>query len=73
MIMSYEELFGKTRSYPAQPKNAPNGDDGTVVGPYGGTGFSEYPAIPRIISKDIDGKTNDEGQINVKIEVKAEN
>lgn len=73
LIMTYEELFGKTRSYPAQPKNAPNGDDGTVVGPYGGTGFSEYPAIPRIISKDIDGKTNDEGQINVKIEVKAEN
>lgn len=72
-ILSFESLFNNTESYPAKPQNAPTGDDGTVVGPYGGTGFSEYPAIPRIISKDIDGKTNDDGKINVKIEVKAEN
>lgn len=72
-ILKYEDLFNKTMTFPAKPQNAPTGDDGTVVGPYGGTGFSQYPAIPRIISKDIDGKTNDEGQINVKIEVKAEN
>ena len=72
-VLSYDDLFNRTESYPAKPQNAPTGDDGTVVGPYGGTGFSQYPAIPRIISKNIDGKTNDEGQINVKIEVKAEN
>jgi len=72
-ILKYEDLFNNTMTFPAKPQNAPTGDDGTVVGPYGGTGFSQYPAIPRIISKDIDGKTNDEGQINVKIEVKAEN
>jgi hypothetical protein len=66
-------LFGGKENYPAKPQNAPYGDDGTVVGPYGGTGFSQYPAIPRIISKDIDGKTDEDGKINVKIEVKAEN
>ncbi len=71
--LSDSEVFNDEENYPANPKNVPNGDDGTPVGPYGGTGFSQYPAIPRIISKDIDGKTNDEGKINVKIEVKAEN
>lgn len=70
--MTWAELFNSTRSIPAQPQNAPNGDDGTPVGPYGGTGFSPYPAIPRIVSKKIDGSTNDEGKINVKIELKAE-
>ncbi len=72
-ILKYEDLFNNTMTFPAKPQNAPTGDDGTVVGPYGGTGFSQYPAIPRIISKDIDGKTDDDGKINVKIEVKAEN
>lgn len=71
-ILPYDNLFNRVESYPAKPQNAPTGDDGTVVGPYGGTGFSQYPAIPRIISKDIDGKTDDDGKINVKIEVKAE-
>lgn len=56
----------------ARPIDAPLGSDGTVVGPYGGTGFSEYPAIPRIISKSIDSNSNAEGKINVKITVKAE-
>jgi len=70
---TFGDLFKGEILYPAKPQNAPTGEDGTVVGPYGGTGFSQYPAIPRIISKDIDGSTNDEGKINVKIEVKAEN
>lgn len=70
---TFGDLFNGEMLFPAKPQNTPTGEDGTVVGPYGGTGFSKYPAIPRIISKDIDGKTNDEGQINVKIEVKAEN
>lgn len=69
---TYGDLFNGEMLFPAKPQNAPMGEDGTVVGPYGGTGFSPYPAIPRIISRDIDGKTNDEGKINVKIEVKAE-
>lgn len=63
--------YGKCQ-YPAHPIDAPLGSDGTVVGPYGGTGFSEYPAIPRIISKSIDSNSNAEGKINVKITVKAE-
>ena len=72
-VMTYENLFNTKEVYPANPQNVPNGDDGTSVGPYGGSGFSQYPAIPRILSKSIDSKTNDEGKINVKIEVKAEN
>lgn len=69
---TYGDLLNGEKLFPAKPQNAPMGEDGTAVGPYGGTGFSPYPAIPRIISRDIDGKTNDEGKINVKIEVKAE-
>ena len=72
-IMTYTELFGGAKLFPAKPVNVPNGEDDTPVGPYGGTGFSQYPAIPRIISQSVDGSTNDEGKINVKIEVKAEN
>ena len=66
------QKFEKFYEYPAHPIDAPLGSDGTVVGPYGGTGFSEYPAIPRIISKSIDSNSNAEGKINVKITVKAE-
>lgn len=67
-----KQKFEKIKGYPAHPVDAPLGSDGTSVGPYGGTGFSEYPAIPRIISKSIDSNSNAEGKINVKITVKAE-
>lgn len=67
-VQEYEYLYGGF----VRPIDAPLGSDGTVVGPYGGTGFSEYPAIPRIISKSIDSNSNAEGKINVKITVKAE-
>lgn len=66
------QKFEVINGYPAHPIDAPLGSDGTSVGPYGGTGFSEYPAIPRIISKSIDSNSNAEGKINVKITVKAE-
>ena len=59
-------------SFPANENNVGNGDDGTPIGIYGGTGFSKYPAIPRIVNKTIDSSINDEGKINVNIEVKAE-
>lgn len=48
------------------------GDDGTPVGITGGSGFSPYPSIPRITSKQIDSKTNSEGKLNVKITVSTE-
>ena len=50
----------------------PLGQDGTQIGIYGGTGFSEYPNIPRVLNKEVDSNTNAEGKINVKITVKAE-
>jgi hypothetical protein len=67
-----DQKFKNFFEYPAHPVDAPIGSDGTAVGPYGGTGFSEYPAIPRIISKTIDSNSDAEGKINVKITVKAE-
>ena len=62
----------KFLEYPAYPTYRTVGSDGTPIGPYGGTGFSEYPAIPRITSKSIDANSDAEGKINVKITVKAE-
>ena len=47
------------------------GSDNTTRGPFGGTGYSEWPAIPLITSKTIDASTNAEGKLNVKIAVKA--
>ena len=48
------------------------GMDGTWIGTYGGTGFSAYPGIPRIVSRTIDSFTDAEGKLNVKISAKAE-
>lgn len=67
-----DQKFKAYFQYPAQPIDAPIGSDGTAVGPYGGTGFSEYPAIPRVTSKTIDSNSDAEGKINVMITVKAE-
>lgn len=45
------------------------GTDGTNVGITGGTGYSSYPAIPRITSSTIDSNTDNEGKLKVKINV----
>lgn len=47
------------------------GDDGTVVGPYGGTGFSISPSIPRIVESKIDSNTDADGKLNVRIKVEV--
>ena len=63
------------KSYPAPQMKAGAtalGQDGTPIGIYGGTGFSEYPSIPRITSKTIDSSTDAGGKLNVKIAVKVE-
>lgn len=69
----------KTRSsvvsgtpYPAVLTNPGYGQDGTLRGPQGGTGFSFYPSIPRVTSKTIDSNTDADGKLNVKITVKAQ-
>ena len=69
----------KTRSsvvsgtqYPAVLTNPGYGQDGTLRGPQGGTGFSSYPSIPRVTSKTIDSNTDADGKLNVKITVKAQ-
>lgn len=58
--------------YPAVLTNPGYGQDGTLRGPQGGTGFSSYPSIPRITSKTIDSNTDADGKLNVKITVKAQ-
>lgn len=55
--------------YPSTPKNPGNGQDGTLRGPQGGTGFSLYPNIPRITSSTIDSSTDNDGKLNVTIKV----
>ena len=69
----------KTRSsvvsgtqYPAVLTTPGYGQDGTLRGPQGGTGFSSYPSIPRVTSKTIDSNTDADGKLNVKITVKAQ-
>lgn len=57
--------------YPSYPINPGLGMDGTVRGPQGGTGFVEYPNIPRITGRTIDSQVDEEGKLNVKISVKA--
>lgn len=48
------------------------GQDGTPVGITGGTGFSKYPAIPRITNQAIDATTDAEGKLNVKVAVEVQ-
>ena len=62
-------LYGINLVLPVDP---PLGSDSTAIGPCGGSGFSLYPAIPRITSKKIDSYTNSEGKIRVQISVVAE-
>ena len=50
----------------------PNLQEYEDYGPMGGTGFSAYPSIPRVISKEIDSNTDNEGRINVKLTVKVQ-
>lgn len=74
--VEYGEYYksGSLRQYPAaKPYNgATLGMDGTWIGTYGGTGFKDYPGIPRIISSSIDSYTDAEGKLNVKIKARAE-
>lgn len=62
---SIEEL------YPASMVDLGTGTDGTLRGPYGGTGFYASPNIPRITSRMIDHEPDKEGKLNVKISVKT--
>lgn len=70
MKSTFAQLFGSGSYYePGYIKTDLKGDDGKQVGPYGGSGFSMIPSIPRITSSTIDSYTNAEGKINVKIKV----
>lgn len=73
---SYDTVFGNSDE--ENPLLAPiittiTGDDGKVVGPYGGTGFSWNPGIPRIVDSKIDSYTDAEGKLNAKIKVELNN
>ena len=70
---NYTEYFTSKSVYPASAMKVTKlGQDGKPVGINGGTGFSVWPAIPRITSKTIDSSTDAEGKINVKIAVKVQ-
>lgn len=57
---------------PFRPTNMPKGEDGTLIGPMGGTGFSPYPSIPRIVKQNIGKSTDGEGNLSVELDVQAE-
>lgn len=48
------------------------GADNTPMGIMGGTGFNDYPAIPRVVNATIDAQNDGEGYLNATIKVKAE-
>ena len=48
------------------------GGDGTPIGITGGTGFNEWPGIPRVLSAEIDAQTDDKGMLNATFTVKPE-
>lgn len=70
---TWDNLFDETLPWsdPNYIKTTAVGDDGKVVGPYGGTGFSLYPSIPRITESKIDTYTDGEGKLNVKVKVEV--
>lgn len=67
-VSSWNSVITST-TYPSNPTSPGNGQDGTVRGPMGGTGFSLYPNIPRITSSKIDSYTDNDGKLNVTIKV----
>lgn len=71
-VDTFGNLFGGKTDLSLMPNTSVKGDDNTKVGPEGGAGYKLYPAIPRIISKQIDRQTDANGKINVSIQVKAE-
>lgn len=73
MKSTYSDLFDTDKSYYQNGyiKTELKGDDGKQVGPFGGTGFTANPSIPRIIESKIDSYTDASGKINVKIKVES--
>jgi len=69
--MSYNALFNQSKSWTDSTyiKADIKGDDGKPVGVFGGSGFSLYPNIPRIVESKIDSNTDEEGKLNVKVKV----
>ena len=65
-------LSSVTLQYPSTDQSKGKGQDNTLKGPYGGSGFSLYPSIPRITGKTIDSMTDGDGKINVKISVSVQ-
>lgn len=47
------------------------GDDGTVIGPIGGTGISKYSSIPHILDSSIDSDTDSNGKFNIRIKASS--
>ena len=70
---AYDAIFNEDVPWydPNYIKTTALGDDGKVVGPYGGTGFSLYPSVPRITESKIDTYTDGEGKLNVKVKVEV--
>lgn len=67
-----EFKFPNTDDYTAFGDQFDAGIDGKPVGITGGSGFNEYPAIPRFVSITIDMQNDEDEKLNATLKVKAE-
>ena len=64
--------FPNTDDYTSFGDQFDAGIDGKPVGITGGSGFNEYPAIPRFVSITIDMQNDEDEKLNATLKVKAE-
>lgn len=71
---NYSKFLNNLTTFPAPELKTDEykGQDGTVIGTYGGTGFSWWPSVPRVTEQTIDAATDAEGKFNVNIKVQAQ-
>ncbi|MBR6320914.1 MAG: hypothetical protein IKR50_10845 [Prevotella sp.] len=71
LMSTYNSLFNSDGNLKKTLNSSFKGDDGKVIGPYGGEGFTLIPSIPRITESTIESYTNGEGRLNAKIKVQV--
>ena len=65
-------VFDNEFSYPCSDNFNKTGQDGTNLGITGGTGFNQWPGIPRVVTATIDAQTDDKGKLNASFTVSPE-
>lgn len=71
LMSTYSALFDSDGNLKKTLNSSFKGDDGKVIGPYGGEGFTLIPSIPRITQSTIGSYTNGEGKLDATIKVEV--